>query len=103
VTWLITGERRTYNVRGGYFNQVSPSRPVFSGGLGAWEIVMHSTIADFDDKAIAGGKYWRVTPMLNWYLSDQVRLETAYGYSSLNRFGSVGKTHFFQTRIQLQL
>ena len=103
VTWLITGETRTYNLRGGYFNQVSPSRPVFSGGPGAWEIVAHSTFADLDDKAITGGKYWRLTPMLNWYLSDQVRLEVAYGYSSLNRFGTVGKTHFFQTRIQLQL
>ena len=38
-----------------------------------------------------------------WYLSDYVRLEIAYGYGSLNRFNTVGKTHFFQTRIQLQL
>jgi phosphate-selective porin OprO/OprP len=103
VTWLITGETRTYNLRGGYFNQVSPSRTVFAGGPGAWEIVAHSTFVDLDDKAIAGGKYWRLTPMVNWYLSDQVRLEVAYGYSSLNRFGTVGKAQFFQTRIQLQL
>ena len=27
----------------------------------------------------------------------------AYGYGSLDRFGLVGKTHFFQTRLQLQL
>jgi len=26
-----------------------------------------------------------------------------YGYGSLNRFGLIGKTQFFQTRIQLQL
>ncbi len=57
-------------------------------------------IADLDDKAITGGKFWRLTPMLNWYLSDHVRLEFAYGYSSLNRFGTVGKAQFFQTRIQ---
>ena len=24
--------------------------------------------------------------MVNWYLSDHVRLEAAYGYGSLNRF-----------------
>jgi phosphate-selective porin OprO/OprP len=103
MTWLITGETRTYNTRGGYFNQVSPSRPVFSGGPGAWEIVTHGTFVDLDDKAITGGRFWRLTPMLNWYLSDHVRLEVAYGYSSLNRFGTVGKAQFFQTRIQLQL
>ena len=50
-----------------------------------------------------GGRYWRFTPMLNWYLSDHVRLELAYGYGSLDRFGVVGKTQFFQTRLQLQL
>ena len=40
--------------------------------------------------------------MVNWYLSDHSasRSPTA---RSLNRFNTVGKTHFFQTRIQLQL
>ena len=103
ATWLVTGETRTYNTRGGYFNQVSPSRPVFSGGPGAWELVMHGSYTDLDDKTITGGTFWRLTPMVNWYLSNYMRLEIAYGYSSLNRFGTVGKTHFFQTRLQLQL
>ena len=41
--------------------------------------------------------------MVNWHLSDHVRLEMAYGYGSLDRLGLIGKTHFFQTRLQLQL
>jgi len=40
---------------------------------------------------------------VNWFLSDNIRLEFAYGYGSLNRFGLVGVTQFFQTRLQLQL
>ena len=40
--------------------------------------------------------------MVNWHMSDNVRLEFVYGYGSLNRFDLVGKTQFFQTRIQLQ-
>jgi phosphate-selective porin OprO and OprP len=40
--------------------------------------------------------------MVNWYLSDHVRLEFAYGYGSLDRFNLVGKTNFFQSRVQLQ-
>jgi phosphate-selective porin OprO/OprP len=103
ATWLITGEVRTYNTRGGYFNQISPNRPVFAGGPGAWEIVAQFGTIDLDDGSISGGKYWRFTPMVNWYLTDHVRLETIYGYGSLNRYNLVGKTHFFQTRIQLQL
>jgi phosphate-selective porin OprO/OprP len=103
AAWMLTGEKRTYNTKGGYFNQVSPSRPIFSGGPGALEIILHGTYADLDDQAITGGKFWRLTPMVNWYLSDQFRIEIAYGYSSTNRFGIVGKTQFFQTRLQMQL
>jgi phosphate-selective porin OprO/OprP len=103
ASWMITGEVRTYNTRGGYFNQISPVRTIYGGGPGAWEIVAHATYIDLDGGTLSGGKYWRLTPMLNWYLSDHIRLETSYGYGSLDRFGRIGKTHFFQTRIQLQL
>ena len=41
ASWLVTGETRTYNTRGGYFNQISPKRTLFYGGPGAWEIVGH--------------------------------------------------------------
>jgi phosphate-selective porin OprO and OprP len=41
--------------------------------------------------------------MVNWHMSDNVRLEMTYGYGSLDRFALVGKTQFFQTRLQLQL
>jgi hypothetical protein len=40
---------------------------------------------------------------VNWRLSDNVRLEMPYWYGSLDRSGVVGKTQFFQTRLQLQL
>lgn len=103
ASWLITGEVRTYNTRGGHFNQISPKRPLFEGGPGAWEVVTQLSTIDLDSGTLTGGKYWRFTPMVNWYLSDHLRLEMVYGYGSLHRFGSVGKTHFFQTRIQMQL
>jgi phosphate-selective porin OprO and OprP len=103
VSWMLTGETRSYNVRGGYFNQISPSRSIYGGGTGAWEILAHVTYIDLDSGTLTGGKYWRFTPMLNWYLSDHIRFETSYGYGSLDRFGLIGRTHFFQTRLQLQL
>jgi phosphate-selective porin OprO/OprP len=103
ATRMLTGEVRSYNTRGGYFNLISPNRPVFSGGPGAWEVVAHTTWIDLDGGTLTGGKYWRFTPMLNWYLTDNIRLEFAYGYGSLNRFDLIGKTQFFQTRIQLLL
>jgi phosphate-selective porin OprO/OprP len=102
MAWLPTGEIRTYNTRGGFFEQISPKRPVFNGGPGAWELVGRFSYSDLDSGPVQGGIFWRVTPMVNWYMSDNVRLEFSYGYGSLNRFNLIGKTQFFQTRIQLQ-
>ena len=102
ISWLPTGEVRVYNTRGGYFDQISPLRPVFSGGPGAWELAGRFSYIDLNSGPVRGGKFWRITPVVNWHMSDNVRLEFVYGYGSLNRFNLVGKTQFFQTRVQLQ-
>jgi phosphate-selective porin len=39
---------------------------------------------------------------VNWYLSDHLRLEVAYGIGQLDRHGVVGTTQFFQSRLQFQ-
>jgi phosphate-selective porin OprO and OprP len=103
VTWLITGETRAYNTVGGYFKAVSPAKTVFEGGWGAWEAVLRLSYIDLDSGKISGGKFWRITPMVNWHLSDQLRLEFAYGYGTLDRFQRTGITHFFQSRLQIQI
>ncbi len=102
ISWLPTGEVRVYNTRGGYFDQISPKRPVFEGGPGAWELVARFSYTDLDSGPVRGGKFWRITPTVNWHMSDNVRLGFVYGYGSLNRFDLTGKTQFFQTRVQLQ-
>lgn len=103
VSWNITGETRPFNVKGSYFEAVSPRKTVFEGGMGAWEAVLYTAYTDFDSGHFHGGKYWRITPMVNWHMSDNVRLEFAYGYGKLDRFDLTGGTQFFQTRIQLSL
>lgn len=103
ATWLITGETRAYNTVGGFFKAVSPKRPVFEGGPGAWELVFRYSNINLDQGTLTGGKFWRFTPMVNWHMSDNIRLEFGYGYGHLDRFNLAGNTHFFQTRIQLQL
>ncbi len=103
VSWLLTGETRSYNTRGGYFLGITPERTVFEGGPGAWDAVLRFSFIDLDDGAIRGGTFWRLTPMVNWYLSDNIRLELAYGVGQLDRFNTLGTTQFFQSRIQLQI
>jgi phosphate-selective porin OprO/OprP len=102
ATWLITGETRSYNTVGGYFRDVSPRKTVFARGPGAWEAVLQLSYTDMNDAGVLGGTFWRITPMVNWYLSDNVRLELAYGYGKLDRFETRGATQFFQTRLQTQ-
>lgn len=103
VSWLITGEIRPYNEVGGFFREVSPKHPVTQGGRGAWELVSRYSYIDLDSGTLRGGKFGRFTEQLNWYLSENIRLEFNYGYGRLNRFDLTGNTQFFQTRIQLQL
>jgi phosphate-selective porin OprO/OprP len=103
VSWLPTGEVRTYNTRGGYFNGIVPNHSLFSGGRGAWELVGRFSYTDLDGGTLKGGKFWRITPMVNWHMSPNMRLEMVYGYGSLDKFNITGGTQFFQTRIQFQL
>jgi phosphate-selective porin OprO/OprP len=100
LTWLITGESRPYTTAGGIFKIPSPRQSLFDGGIGAVEAVVRLSHLNLDDGLRPGGKFWRITPMVNWYLSDNLRLEFAYGYGVLDRFGLRGGTQFFQTRIQ---
>ena len=102
VSWNITGETRPYIAPNGTFGPISPARPVWQGGHGALEAVLRVSYSDLDSDSLSGGKFWRVTPMVNWYLNDQARLEVSYGVGGLQRFGTHSTTEFFQARLQLQ-
>jgi phosphate-selective porin OprO/OprP len=103
ATFMLTGETRPYNTATGIFGFVPVSRPVFKGGPGAWEIVLRYSSLDLTSGNVTGGKFWRITPMVNWYLSRDIRLELAYGYGVLDRFQLKGTTQFFQARVQFTL
>jgi len=100
VSYIFTGQSRPYSTVSGIYSFVPVPNPVFKGGLGAIEGVVRFSKLDLDGGSVQGGKYWRITPMLNWYLSSIVRFELAYGYGNLDRYGLSGYTHFFQSRIQ---
>jgi phosphate-selective porin OprO/OprP len=103
ASFMITGESRPYNTATGILGFVPVNKPVFKGGPGAWEVLFRASTLDLDAGTLKGGKFWRITPMVNWYLSKDVRIELVYGYGVLDRFGLKGATHFFQSRIQLTL
>jgi len=103
ISYLITGESRPYTTSTGIFGFVPVNRPVFKGGPGAWEVVLRFSSLDLNGGTLQGGKFWRITPMVNWYLTKYLRLDLVYGYGILNRYQLKGATQFFQTRIQVVL
>ena len=100
MSYLFNDATRPYNTAGGYFRAVDPKRSVFEGGPGAWELVLRYTRSDFNDKTVQGGTFGRFTSQVNWYLSQNLRLEFNYGYGRLNRFDLKGNTQFLQSRFQ---
>src|SRR5262245_44983913 len=100
VSYIFTGESRPYSTVSGIYTFVPVSKPVWKGGLGAIEGVLRYSELDLNGGLIQGGKFWRITPMVNWYLSSIVRFEVAYGYGNLDRYDLNGTTQFFQSRIQ---
>jgi len=100
ASYMITGESRAYRASSAIYAFVPVPHPVLKGGWGSWEVVLRATNLHLDDGPIRGGKLWRITPMVNWYLNDNLRLEFAYGYGVMERFGLSGTTQFYQTRLQ---
>ena len=103
TSWLVTGETRPYTTVGGYFRAVAPNEPVFEGGAGALELVLRLSYIDLTSGTLEGGRFWRLTPALNWHLNRYIRVELGYGYGVLDRFGMKGVTQFFQGRLQTVL
>ena len=99
VTWTITGEARGYKTRGGTFDFLYPRQSVFEGGWGAWEASLNFSYIDADSGNIRGGRFWRVSPNLAWYLAYNLRWTIGYGYGVLDRFDKKGSTQFYQSRL----
>jgi phosphate-selective porin OprO/OprP len=56
-----------------------------------------------NSRDISGGQFWRITPMVNWYMSKVFRMEFIYGYGIFDRFGLRGTTSFFESRLQITM
>jgi phosphate-selective porin OprO/OprP len=66
------------------------------------ELVFRYSYINLDSQKLTGGTFARATPQVNWHMSNNMRLEMAYGYGRLDRFALKGNTQFFQSRLQLQ-
>jgi phosphate-selective porin OprO and OprP len=101
VTYIFTKARRPYQSSGSIFGFVPVTKSVFKGGWGEWELVLRYSSLDLEDGSIHGGKFWRITPMVNWYMTKMIRTEFIYGYGILDRYNMKGAVQIFQVRLQL--
>jgi len=98
--YMLTGTSRPYKTEGSIFGFVPVRKSIFKGGWGEFEAVLRASTFNVNDGSIKGGQFWRITPMLNWYMSRIVRMEFTYGYGIFNRFDLRGTTSFFESRLQ---
>jgi phosphate-selective porin OprO/OprP len=101
VSYYFTGTNRPYNTVGSIFGFTKVRSSVFKKGLGEIEGVLRFSTFNLNNGDIKGGQFWRITPMVNWYLTKALRWELIYGYGVLDRYGLKGHVQFFESRIQL--
>jgi phosphate-selective porin OprO/OprP len=74
AAWSITGEPRIYRADRGTFEGIKPSRPVGSGGYGAFEVAARVSGIDLTDQTILGGTERNATFGFNWYPNNVLRV-----------------------------
>ena len=103
ASWAITGEMRSYNRRNGVFRPLPIARPVYGGGWGALEGVVRWSELDLTDGLIEGGEMDILSIGLNWWLTQVFSLGLNYRHIELDRFGEIGSSDGFSTRMTLIL
>jgi len=103
ISYFFTKGGRPYNTQGNVFGFVPVNNALSKGGWGEIEAVLRVSSLDLNDGSIQGGKFWRITPMINWYMTKTLRLEFVYGYGILDRYNLEGTLQVYQVRLQLSV
>jgi phosphate-selective porin OprO/OprP len=103
LSYFFTNTERPYKTTGNIYGFVPVKQGIFDHGIGAIEAVLHVSTFNLNNGNIHGGQFTRITPMVNWYLTQALRMEFIYGYGTLDRFNLKGNVNFFETRLQITL
>jgi phosphate-selective porin OprO/OprP len=104
-TWSLTGEPRPYDRMKRIFAGLVPQRPVAFGtcNIGAWEAVLRLSYLNLVDGPVHGGRGVELMPGLNWYLTQNLRLQLEYGYTHVEDGPQNGNLHLVQARLDVSL
>lgn len=82
--YILTGEHRQYNRKGGVLGRVVPRSDFGKCGSGAWEIAGRWSMLDLNDADIHGGRLNTTTLGLNWYLNQFTKFQFNYIHAFLD-------------------
>lgn len=97
LSWLITGERRPWELAEGEFGQVLP----INKKTGAWELAArysHLNLTD-EDAHIFGGAGNIITLGLNWYANPNVKIQASYSMVDLDANANSDGDYSFDNEI----
>lgn len=102
LSWIFTGERRSYLKPCAAFGGVKPDKPfsIETWDLGAFELAARFSDLNLNDRAgfsgapvpvggVRGGEQRILTAGLNWYPNSAVKLALQYQHVDVNRLGTI--------------
>ena len=93
ISYFLTGEHIPWDRKSGTLGRVTPFENFFlvnrccggkGGGMGAWQIALRYSFADFADQDIAGGDCESLTLGLNWHWTKYARMQFNYIYGEID-------------------
>lgn len=88
VGYMITGESRTYNFKGGKWNRPKINNPIHKGGMGGLQAVARYDVIDATGHGVYGGEQDTWVLGLTWFLNNKTRMMANYSNSSISNVGA---------------
>lgn len=91
TSYFLTGENRGYDRRFGVFDRAKVRKRLAVGkageeceecACGAWQIAYRYSYLDLNDNGIAGGQLTQQSVGLNWYLTDNLKVQFMYNHAA---------------------
>lgn len=73
--FVTPDDHRAYKREAGAFDRVKPKSPFsLAGGTGAVQLGLRFDFLDLEDENVSGGRGWTLGPVVNWYLTSNLRV-----------------------------
>ena len=103
ASWVLTGEMRAYNNKGGVFGGIPVAKSVYQNGKGAWELYTRYSDTNLTDEGVNGGEMQIATLGLNWWLTPFFSVSMGYKYIWNEMDGETAESSGLLTRVLLIL